>query len=234
MQKNYGIILASGNGNRFGTEIPKQFMKIARKTVLEHTIEIFENAPEIDKIIVVITPEYRHMAEEILSRNKYLKIACMPNGGQTRKDSSLIGINSIDEEEANVLIHDCARPFLTQRIITDCVRALDKYEAIDVAIPATDTIIETNDDFITNIPNRAKSKFGQTPQCFKLSLIKKAHELAKDDNNFTDDCGLVVKYGLSEVFVVDGDVDNIKITYPSDVFLAEKIFEKREQNKKTA
>lgn len=225
--KNYGIILASGSGSRYGSDIPKQFIKIAGKTILEHTIEIFEKAPEIDEISVIITPEYRHVAENILLKNKYKKVTRLLNGGETRKDSSYIGINSIDDTEANVLIHDCARPFLTQKIITECVEALKTYSAIDVAIPATDTVIEVENGIISDIPDRSKLKRGQTPQCFKLSLIKKAHELSKNDKKFTDDCGLIVKYNLADVFVVDGDVENIKVTYPSDIFMADRLFQIR-------
>lgn len=226
--KNYGIILASGNGSRYGSDVPKQFIKIAGKTILEHTVEIFENSPLINEILIVITPEYRHVAENILLKNKYKKVTRLLNGGELRKDSSYIGINAIPDKEANVLIHDCARPFLTQKIISDCIETLKTYDAIDVAIPATDTVIEINEkNIISNIPNRSKLKRGQTPQCFKLSLIKKAHELAKDDKNFTDDCGLIVKYNLADVFVVNGDVENIKITYPNDIFMADKLFQIR-------
>ena len=224
--KNYAIILASGTGVRFGSETPKQFVKIAGKTVLEHTIEIFENAPEIDETVIVIAPEYRYVLEEILLKNNYHKVSKVLNGGATRKESSFIGISSISEEEANVIIHDCARPFLSQRIISDCIEALKKYDAVDVAIPSADTIIRVNNNnIIQNIPERAYMRRGQTPQCFKLSVIKKAHALANQDNNFTDDCGLVVKYGLSDVYVVDGENDNIKITYPEDIFLADKLFQ---------
>lgn len=225
--KNYAVILASGVGSRYGHDLPKQFAKVAGKTVLEHTIDIFEHSGKIDKIILVITPEYRHLGEQILLKNNYTKVSNLLNGGATRKDSSCIGISAINEEEANVIIHDCARPFLSQRIIDDCIDALAKYKAIDVAIPATDTVIETSDNFITNIPERAKLMRGQTPQCFRLSVIKKAHELAKDEQNFTDDCGLVLKYKLGDVYVVKGDIDNIKITYPSDIFMADKIFQSR-------
>ena len=225
--KNYAVILASGLGSRYGHDLPKQFAKVAGKTVLEHTIDIFEHSGKIDKIILVITPEYRHLGEQILLKNKYTKVSNLLNGGATRKDSSWIGISAINEEEANVIIHDCARPFLSQRIIDDCITALDKHSAIDVAIPATDTVIEVKDNFITNIPERAKLMRGQTPQCFKLSVIKKAHELAKNDQNFTDDCGLVLKYNLGDVYVVNGDIDNIKITYPGDIFMADKIFQSR-------
>lgn len=223
--KRYGVILASGVGSRYNSDIPKQFIKIAGKTVMEHTIEVFENSQYIDEIILVITPEYRHVAENILMKNNYKKVSKLLNGGATRKDSSYIAISSIDDTEADVLIHDCARPFLSERVIKDCIEALDKYQAIDVAIPSADTIIKVKEGIIDSIPNRSELRRGQTPQCFKLSLIKRAHELSKNDNNFTDDCGLVVKYDLADVFVVDGDGENIKITYPEDIFMADKLFQ---------
>ena len=225
--KNYGIILASGTGTRYKSDIPKQFVKIAGKTVLEHTLDIFEKSRFIDYVILVITPEYRQTAEEILLKNSYSKVIKLLNGGETRKESSFIGISSIEEEEANVIIHDCARPFLTERILKDCVNALEKYSAVDVAIQSADTIIKVNNNIIENIPERKTLMRGQTPQCFKLSLIKKAHELSKGDTNFTDDCGLIVKYNLAEVFVVEGDMENIKITYPSDIYMADRLFQVR-------
>ena len=225
--KNYGIILASGTGNRYGSDVPKQFVKIAGKTVFEHTIAIFEDADKIDEIIVVITPEYRHFGEELIVKNNFKKVVKLLNGGETRKESSSIGINSIEDEEANVIIHDCARPFLSKRIIKDCIEALDKYDAVDVAIPSADTIIKVKENIIENIPERKYLRRGQTPQCFKLSTIKKAHELSQNDSNFTDDCGLIVKYGLGDVYVVDGDVENIKITYPEDIYMADRLFQIR-------
>ena len=225
--KNYGIILASGTGNRYKSDIPKQFVKIAGKTVMEHTLDVFEQSKYIDEIILVITPDYRHIAENLLLKNNYKKISKLLNGGDTRKESSSIAINSIDDEEANVLIHDCARPFVSQRIIKDCVEALKTYDAVDTAIPSADTIIKVKENIIDSIPNRAELKRGQTPQCFKLSLIKKAHELSKDDNNFTDDCGLINKYQLADVYVVDGEGENIKITYPEDTFMADRLFQIR-------
>ena len=116
---------------------------------------------------------------------------------------------------------------MTETILSDCVKALEKYSAVDVAIPSADTIIKVNNDTIDSIPNRAELQRGQTPQCFKLSLIKKAHELSKGDNNFTDDCGLIVKYNLAEVYVVAGSGENIKITYPEDIFMADRICTRR-------
>lgn len=221
--KNYAIILASGTGSRFGSEVPKQFLKINDKTILEYSIEAFEKNSKIDEIIVVITPEYKNLAEEILEKNNYKKVKNLLNGGETRKDSSSIGVESIQEKEANVLIHDCARPFVSQRIINECIESLKTYKAINVAIPAVDTIIEVENRLIKKVLDRSKLMQCQTPQCFKLSIIKKAHELAKEDKSFTDDCSLVVKYNLSDVYVVEGDVKNIKITYADDIYMAQKI-----------
>ena len=223
--KNYGIILASGTGTRYKSDVPKQFIKIAGKTVLEHTLDIFEKNKLIDCIILVITPDYRYIAEEILLKNNYKKVFKILNGGETRKESSYIGLSSISDDEANVIIHDCARPFLSNRIIKDCVNALKNYNAVDVAIPSADTIIKVKDNIIENIPERKTLLRGQTPQCFKLSVIKKAHELSQNDTNFTDDCGLVVKHNLCKVYVVEGEMENIKITYPSDIFMADRLFQ---------
>ena len=222
----YGIILASGLGTRFSDDLPKQFAKVAGKTVLEHTIEVFERNKHIDRTIIVITPQYRHILEDILLRNHYGKIYKVLNGGDTRKESSSIAISSIDEENAYVMIHDCARPFLSDDVIKNCVEALKTYDAVDVAIASADTLIEVNDEkIIKNIPERKFMRRGQTPQCFKLSLIKKAHELSQGDENFTDDCGLVVKHNLASVYVVEGENKNLKVTMPEDIFMADKIFQ---------
>lgn len=223
--KNYGIILASGTGSRFGGELPKQLAKISGKTILEHTIQVFENSKQIDHIIVVINPNFRYLFEKIILNSNFKKIIKVVNGGNSRKESSCIGINCIDDNEANVIIHDSVRPFLSNEIISDCIKALEKNNAVDVAIPATDTLIEVENSYIVNIPKRERFMQGQTPQCFKLSLIKKAHELSKDDSDFTDDCGLILKYNLDKVFVVNGSNTNIKITYKEDIFLADKLFQ---------
>ncbi len=221
--KNYAIILASGTGSRFGTDLPKQFTDIKGRTILERSIDVFEKSESIDEIIVVITPEYRELAAGIINRNNYKKIRKIVNGGKERKDSSYNGVCSVEDDEANVLIHDCARPFVTEKIIKDCINALKTYKAVGVAVPSTDTIIETENSIITKIPPRKSLMRIQTPQCFRLSLIKKAHELSKNDSEFTDDCGLVIKHNLSDIYIVEGDKNNIKITYPEDFYLAEII-----------
>lgn len=228
--KNYAIILASGTGERAKAHLPKQFIKVASKTLLEHTIEIFERNELIDKIIIVTSALYHSLTEEIILKNHYQKVCKILNGGETRSESSRIGVNSIEEEDSAVLIHDAVRPFLSQQIINNCIKALEKFDAVDVAIPSADTIIKVNDTMIIDeIPNRKMMMRGQTPQAFKLWLIKKAHLLAAQngEREVTDDCGLIVKYNLGKVHVVYGEEENIKITYPEDIFLADKLFQIR-------
>lgn len=228
--KNYAIILASGTGSRSGLNIPKQFFKIKNKTLLEYSIEAFQFNEKIDAIIVVSNPDFIDLTKELSI--KYSKVINILPGGETRQKSSEIGVNSI-QEEVNVLIHDAVRPFISQNIINECVEALKKYNAINVAIECSDTILEIDENnFIKSIPQRIILRRVQTPQCFKLNIIKEAHKLANQDKDFqpTDDCGMVLKYNLSQIFVVNGDEKNIKITYPSDLEIAEKILENINRN----
>jgi len=234
MKKNIAVILAGGSGSRFGLDIPKQFAKIAGKTLIEHTVDVFQSSPLIDEICIVIKAEWRETIEDLLIQSHYDKVKKVLNGGAERKDSSLTAIRAYEQEsktqKINFLFHDAVRPFLNHGIIEACIDALEKYRAIDVAIPATDTIIEVENNCIKNIPNRSNMMQGQTPQCFSYELICKAYELAEKDTAFqpTDDCGIVKKYlPDEEIFVVNGAVDNIKITYEQDIFTADKIFQLR-------
>ena len=217
--KNIAIILASGTGERFGEKFPKQFYKFEGKTILEHSIDAFEKNKNIDEIILVTNPKFRDLAEEILKNNDYKKVTKLLNGGKTRVESSYVGTLEAPEE-SNVLIHDAVRAFVTQKIIDDNIEALKKYEAVGTAIDTVDTIIQVDENnVITAIPPRKFLKRVQTPQSFRANLIKKAHEMAlkDEDANFTDDCGLILRYNLAPIHIVDGDELNIKITHKNDL-----------------
>ena len=224
LMKNIALILASGTGSRCGLEYPKQFAVINGKCILQYTIEKFENNKNIDEIIIVTNMEYVEKVKELTAA--YSKVIRVIAGGETRKDSSYNGISSIPYNEANVLIHDGVRPLISDKIISNCINELGKSSAVCVTIDSTDTIFITDSEgIITNIPNRKTLKRAQTPQCFKLSLIRKAHELAKKDKNcvVTDDCGLIMNYNLAKIKTINGSNDNIKITYPEDINFAERL-----------
>ncbi len=221
--KNIALILASGTGSRCNLGIPKQFAKINNKTILEYTIDAFETHKLIDEIYLVTSKEFLEKVKELTKNHK--KVQKVIQGGETRKDSSYNGISAIKDSEANILIHDGVRPLISKEIISNCIKELEEKQAVCVAIDSTDTIYEINDNnTIKTIPQRKYLKRAQTPQCFKLSLIKKAHELANDDSNcqVTDDCGLIQHYNLSDIYLTQGDENNIKITYKEDLDFVKK------------
>jgi 2-C-methyl-D-erythritol 4-phosphate cytidylyltransferase len=229
-QRKIAIILASGTGARFRSDTPKQFMKVAGKTVLEHTLDVFELCSSIDEIIVVVASETRLFTEEIISSAGYRKVTKIVNGGHTRQLSSSAGINSVVGDHHKVLVHDAVRPLVDHAVINRCLDALDDCDAADTAIPSSDTIIHVaENNTISDIPDRSTLQLGQTPQGFRAGILRRAHQLASSDDNFkiTDDCGLVIRYNLSKVKVVAGSVNNIKITYSSDIYLADRLFQLR-------
>lgn len=229
---NIAVILSAGSGSRFGSSIPKQFINLAGCNVIEYTITAFEQNENINEICVVADIIYHEKLLEIINSNNFKKVKRIIQGGKDRKSSSYNAIKEYQNfGDVSLIFHDAVRPFVSQRIINDTIEALKKYNAVDVAIPTADTIIQVNQTFqtIEAIPQRSKLQRGQTPQGFKLGLIQKAHELALLDNNepiFTDDCGLVKQYIPDEkIFVVRGEEKNIKITYPEDLLFAEKLIQ---------
>jgi 2-C-methyl-D-erythritol 4-phosphate cytidylyltransferase len=228
--KNIAVILAGGVGSRFEYDKPKQFIKVAGKLIIEHTLDMFQKHKKIDEIFIVCHKNYVSFMEDLVNKNNYSKVTKILNGGSTRNESSLSAIRACDNEDINLIFHDSVRPLVDEEIIDNCIEALKRYNAIDVAIPATDTIIEVENNIIVDIPDRDKLKRGQTPQGFKLKTIKKAYELALKDTNFkaTDDCGVVRKYLPNEkIYVVKGKESNIKVTYKEDLYLLEKLFQLR-------
>lgn len=223
----YAVILASGKGERMNCGFPKQFAEIKGKTIIERSIEAFEKNENVDEIIVVSEPSTIEKIKEIVQKNGYKKVTKIVPGGAVRAESSSHGVGEVAEDDAKVLIHDAARPLVTQRIINDCITALDSCDAVHTAIKATDTIIEAENGMMKTATERIRMMQVQTPQGFRAGTIKKAHCLAKKDGfaGATDDCGIVFRYGLADIRIVEGDRTNIKITYPEDVAVAEMFIE---------
>jgi 2-C-methyl-D-erythritol 4-phosphate cytidylyltransferase len=235
---NVAVVLAGGTGQRMGLEIPKQLVKIAGKPIMQHTLQVFQSAPQIDEIIVAMAPGFVAEAEAIVAAAGCTKVTHVIEGGATRTETTMRAIETVSAAtpEANVLFHDAVRPFIDHRVIEDCVTALDRYEAVDVAIPSADTIIKVDDyggTVIKDVPRRDLLRRGQTPQCFRLATIREAYRLALADPDFTggkvsatDDCSVVLRY-LPDVpiIVVAGSEQNMKVTHPVDVFLADKLFQ---------
>ena len=225
---NIAVILAGGSGQRFGTALPKQFLPLAGRTVMEYSVEAFERNSGIDEIAVVMNADYLPQMQEIIDRNGWLKVRKLLPGGAERYLSTLAAINAYKSvDDVNLIFHDAARPAVSQRIINDVVTALQTHPAVAVAIPATDTVFEVTDDGgrITDIPVRSRLRCAQTPQAFRIDVIREAYCRALQDPNFTstDDCGVLLSYcpGVP-ISVVQGDVSNRKLTYPDDAIMLEQ------------
>jgi ribitol-5-phosphate 2-dehydrogenase (NADP+) / D-ribitol-5-phosphate cytidylyltransferase len=228
--KNVAVLLAGGLGARIGLDFPKQLIKVAGKTLLEHALIALHSHPAVDEIKIMMAAGHLDAVRAIVKNGGYDdKVTEILEGGETRNDTTLRALDSLGDEECHVLFHDAVRPLVTSRIIQECFDALADYPAVDVAIPSADTIIEVRDDnTIRDIPPRAALRRGQTPQAFRSAAIKQAYVLAGQDPDFvaTDDCTVVLRYlPDAPIVVVHGDERNMKVTEPIDVYLADKLFQ---------
>ena len=234
MNKNnlYAIILAGGKGTRMGNiEKPKQFMEIGNKPIIIHTIEKFVLHTEFDEILVLSPKQWIKHTEDLI--RKYISSDSrihVIEGGATRNETIMNAIQYIDREgnlndETVIVTHDSVRPFLTHRIIDENIRYAREFGACNTVIPATDTIVESKDhQFVTSIPDRATMYQGQTPQTFKAVQLRDLYEslTAEEKEILTDACKILIMKG-EKVHLVEGEVSNIKITYPHDLRVAEAL-----------
>ncbi|MDR1406326.1 MAG: 2-C-methyl-D-erythritol 4-phosphate cytidylyltransferase [Prevotellaceae bacterium] len=231
---NIAVILAGGTGSRLGDSVPKQFLKVAGKTVIEHTVAAFERNGHIDAIAIVAHRPFVQAVEAMAPANGWEKVWKILPGGATRHASSLAAINACAPHAGcNLIFHDAARPLVSQRVINEVAEALKEHHAVTAAVAATDTIIRVDGSgrFIRHIPDRDMLRRAQTPQGFRQQTIASAYRLALRDPAFaaTDDCGTVVKYLPGEkIFVVRGDESNIKLTYREDLYLLEALLRRHE------
>jgi 2-C-methyl-D-erythritol 4-phosphate cytidylyltransferase len=233
LMRMVAVVLAGGSGLRFGADVPKQLLKLGGRTLIEHCVAAFDKAPGVDEVLVVMAPGHTGEAAALLDGTGFGKLAGIIEGGTTRPGSTRRAIEAIGARlaamgisDCGVLLHDAARPLIGQRIIADCVTALGEADAVGVAVPTSDTIVVVADGVMTRIPRRDSLLRCQTPQAFRWSVITRAHELARADPDFTptDDCGVVLRY-LPDVpvRVVLGSEDNLKITFPRDLAIAETL-----------
>ncbi len=228
----FGVILAGGKGTRMGNvEKPKQFMELGGKPIIAHTIEKFVVQPEFDQIIVLSPKQWVNHTRDIIK--KYVpgaERAVVIEGGSSRNETIMNAIRYIEEnygltEETIIVTHDSVRPFVSHRILRENVEAACKYGACDTVVSATDTIVcSDNGQHITEIPDRSMMYQGQTPQSFRAKKLKELYESLTDDEKeiLTDACKIMVLKG-ERVELVEGEVWNIKITYPYDIKVAESL-----------
>ena len=218
------IILMGGKGARFGSAKPKQFHRLSGKPVFMHTLEAFLQSELFHEILLICPKDWISEVQSHLEKISGLVPIKVIIGGDSRKDSSFAGLQAADHLTTHVVIHDAVRPFISQRILRENVQAAIDFGAVDTCIPSSDTIVHSvKGDRIDDIPQRSHYLRGQTPQSFKLSLIKQAHALQENVSEITDDCSLVSRLGGNPIHIVRGEESNIKITTELDLYLAEQI-----------
>lgn len=229
--KTIAILLAGGSGKRLGADIPKQFLKVKDKMIIEYTIETFLKHVEIGEIAIVCHADYICQLKKHIEAAGYDKLIRVLSGGSERFHSSIAAIKAYDDgEEKKMLFHDAVRPLVSEKVISNCISKLDEYNAVGVGIKTTDTIWNVINDTIVNIPDRRNIYRAQTPQGFRFSTIKKAYNIGLRDKEMitTDDCGVVMHYLPGEnISTVEGDDTNIKITRKEDLLLFENILKNR-------
>lgn len=232
MGKVFGVVLAGGIGARMGNvEKPKQFLDLGGKPIIIHTIEKFVIHPGFDEVLVLSPRAWVSYTQDIV--RKFIppvrKVTVL-QGGDTRNETIMNAIRHIEQqgdldEETVIVTHDSVRPFVTHRILEENIRFAGKYGACDTVIPATDTIVESKgNEQITDIPNRRYMYQGQTPQSFLAKKLKERYEALSDQEKeiLTDACKIMVLKG-EHVHLVQGEVFNIKITYPYDITVAKAL-----------
>ena len=234
---NIAVILAGGIGARVGGNTPKQLLPLSDgHSVLEHAVNAFEQSPYIHEVYIVMHPDYIAHAEQMLLANAWQKVRHIIPGGKERWESSVNAIRAFTPytlhhtPTTNLLLHDAARPFISQEIIARVCEALEEHEAVTVAIPSTDTVYEMADGKVARIPQRATIMRAQTPQAFRLELIAEAYTKALGADlcdmqacsachlPATDDCGIVHEHMPQvPIHIVLGEEQNRKITFKEDI-----------------
>ena len=235
----FGVLLAGGVGSRMGNvEKPKQYMNMGDRPIIIHTIEKFFVNDKFEKILVLCPEQWISHTKNLIK--KYLgetdRIAVMA-GGTTRNETIMNAISYIEEnyevdDDTIILTHDSVRPFVTHRIIEENIRYALEYGACDTAVAATDTIVQSEDGkVISSVPDRSKMYQGQTPQTFRLKKLKSLYESLTDEEKkiLTDAAKIFVMKG-EDVYLVEGEVSNIKITYPYDLRVAETLIQSEQED----
>lgn len=227
------LIFAGGSGTRMNSKgRPKQFLQFYGKELIIHTLENFQNHPNVDGIAIVCIENWIPYLEKILEKYQITKVKKIVPGGKTGQESIYNGLKAIEsfaEKDSVVLIHDGVRPFINEDVITNCIETTKKYGNAITVVPAIETIVTLENKKIQTITDRSKCFHARAPQCFILKDILNAHEKAiKDKNlNMIDSASLMKFYGY-ELYTVQGNVDNIKITTPADFYTFKALYEVRE------
>lgn len=232
---NTAVIFAGGVGSRMRSrDLPKQFLNLHDKPIIIHTLEIFENSPEIDAIVIACVREWIEYLEKLVQKFNITKVKKIVSGGKTGQDSIFNGLKAAEEignrNEDIVLIHDGVRPLIRTKTIHDDIVSVKEHGSAITSVKVKETVlIVDKSEKIIDVPNRAQSRLARAPQCFYLKDILEAHEKAQESgkHDFIDSCSMMQYYG-HDLYLVDGPQENIKVTTPDDFYTMRALLDARE------
>ncbi len=224
-----GIIPAAGHGQRMRSDTEKPYITIGGRSILAHTLAVFEACPAVDGYVLVVEPSRVQSCTEHLSESgdAFPKLVEVVAGGSTRQESVYRGLMALDDDTGSVLIHDAARPCVEKDALEASVLGCVRYGAVISATPSTDTMKIIRDGLVEATPERSTIWRAQTPQTFQYRVLRSAHERAREEDYAgTDDAELVERAGYV-VRVLEGTPDNIKVTSAEDLEIAERILRRQ-------
>ena len=235
----YGVVLAGGVGSRMGGDKPKQYLTVKEKPIIIYTIEKFISVPQLEKVIVLCPSQWVEHTKNLIQKHiaPAADRVAVIEGGSTRNETIMNAIAFIEsegnlDEDTIIVTHDSVRPFVTYRIIRENIEAAQKYGACDTVIPATDTIVESeNHSVISSIPDRSVMYQGQTPQSFRAVKLKALYgSLSAEEKEILTDAAKIFVMKGEDVALVQGETYNMKITYPYDLRVAKSLLEDEEND----
>lgn len=220
------IVPCAGRGERFGGKLPKQYQELKGIPIFIRTLMVFERHPQCEAIVLPVERGFMSYVREKIEEFKLRKIYALCEGGETRQDSVYQGVLASPRETELFLVHDAVRPLITEELITRLIAEAKTFSAVIPAIPVRDALIKAEEGLLKAPLSREGLYLVQTPQLIKGKLLKDCLERAKKDGlSFPDESSLLHHYGF-KVRVVPGSMLNIKITYPEDLLLAERLISK--------
>ncbi len=224
MKPVMAIIPAAGLGRRMQSDTEKPYMTIGGRSILAHTLSVFEACPAIDGYVLVVEPSRVASCRAMRSEPAvaYPKLVSVVAGGRTRQESVYLGLMALDSDTGSVLIHDAARPCVTQHALEASILGCVQYGAVISGTPSTDTLKIVRDGRVEGTPDRSTLWRAQTPQTFQYRVLRAAHEQAREEGHTgTDDAELVERAGYV-VRMIEGAPDNIKLTTAEDLEIVER------------
>ncbi|HXD68609.1 MAG TPA: 2-C-methyl-D-erythritol 4-phosphate cytidylyltransferase [Gaiellales bacterium] len=221
MSPTWAIVVAGGDGARLGADRPKAFVGLGGRPLLAHSIDLFEDHPAVDRIVLVVPSEWEEPATLLADELAAGKVAAAVPGGATRALSVAAGLAEVGSDAEAILVHDAARPFASAELVDRVLAALDAHDGAIPALPVTDTVKRVHGGVVAETLERGELRAVQTPQAFRAAVLRRAYEAPAGAVRDATDCASLVEAAGFAVAAVAGEPENVKITAPDDLARAE-------------